>query len=192
MVFVSRELRNLRHEYFCREIILNGGNGTEAWRSVNERFPHSQRATHPKTYGVVAARLNKYPYIRKRIAELRAEMARKADITLEKVLTDYQLALDMAKSQGKPGEIVTAATAQAKLVGLLRDRIETGAVGDFDSMDVGQILETVASEAGQEAANALAKIFGIDPVAAQPKTSGKPSNGEIELLQSDPPSDAMN
>ena len=89
-------------------------------------------------------------------------MAKRADITEDKILTDYQVALELAKQQAKPDSIVNAATAQAKLVGLLRERVETGETGDFDKMDnVSDILEAVAKEAGPEVASALSKVFGI-------------------------------
>jgi hypothetical protein len=90
-------------------------------------------------------------------------MAKRADITEDKILTDYQIALEIAKEQAKPDSIVNAATAQAKLVGLLRDRIESGNVGEFDALDnVSDILEKVAQQAGPEAALALSKAFGLD------------------------------
>lgn len=106
---------------------------------------------------------------------------KKSDITVDKVLADYQHALDLAKVQNKPAEIVGAASAQAKLVGLLRDRVETGGVGDFgDVQSVADILEIVAKEAGPEAALSLAGIFGVGPKKA------------VEDLIPEPPTDAVN
>ena len=40
-------------------------------------------------------------------------MAKRADITEDKILADYQDALDLAKAQEKADSIVNAATAQA-------------------------------------------------------------------------------
>ena len=71
--------------------------------------------------------------------------------------------------------MLNASEKKAKLVGLLVDRREIGNAGDFEQMtDIGQILEKVRQEAGLEAAEALAKAFGLDvnPNEAQP-------NGEI-------------
>jgi len=90
-------------------------------------------------------------------------MAKRADITEDKILTDYQAALDLAKTQRKPDSIVNAATAQAKLVGLLKDRIETKNVDNFENMDsISDILQAVSDQAGPEAALALAKALGVD------------------------------
>jgi hypothetical protein len=90
-------------------------------------------------------------------------MAKRADITEDKILTDYEEALKLAKAQAKPDSIVNAATAQAKLVGLLKDRIETKNADDFENMDsISDILQAVADQAGPEAAAALSKAFGLD------------------------------
>ena len=90
-------------------------------------------------------------------------MAKRADITEDKILTDYQEALALAKEQQKPDSMVNAATAQAKLVGLLKDRIETKNVNDFENMEsISDILEAVTAMIGPEAALALSKAFGLD------------------------------
>ena len=90
-------------------------------------------------------------------------MAKRADITEDKILTDYQEALALAKKQQKPDSMVNAATAQAKLVGLLKDRIETKNVNDFENIEsIDDILQKVADEVGTEAAAALSKAFGLD------------------------------
>lgn len=114
-------------------------------------------------------------------------MAKKADITLDKVLTDCQAAIEMALAQAKPNDLVNATMAQAKLVGLLRDRTEIGAPGDFEGLEnISDILEKVEAEAGAEAALALAKAFGYvkDDEPAQPE--------DTKLAQAVPPSDAVN
>lgn len=114
---------------------------------------------------------------------------KKADISIEKVLTDYQKAIDMAASQGKAGEIIAGASAQAKLVGLLRERVETGHVGDFgDTQSISDVLDIVAKEAGPEAAMTLAAMFGMK----LPESSTTKAMKEAVLFISDPGSDAVN
>lgn len=114
---------------------------------------------------------------------------KRSDITVDKVLTDYQLAIDMAKQQQRPAEIVNAAQAQAKLVGLLRERVETGNVGDFgDTTSIEGILEVVAREAGPEAAMTLASMFGLKLPESQTTQQMK----EAALFIADPVSDSVN
>ena len=111
-------------------------------------------------------------------------MAKRSDITIEKILTDYQDALNIAKSQDKASDIVAAATAQAKLVGLLRDRVETGQPGEFDHLDsISDIIEKVAEEVGPEAAQALMKVLGY---------SGQEITETGPLMAAEPASDAIN
>jgi hypothetical protein len=76
---------------------------------------------------------------------------------------------------------------KAKLVGLLVHRRETGNASGFEQMtDISQILEKVRQEAGLEAAEALAKAFGLDnnPNEAQP-------NGD-DLDTLEPPTGSVN
>lgn len=119
-------------------------------------------------------------------------MAKRADITEDKILSDYQEALNMAKKQEKPADIVNAATAQAKLVGLLRDRQEIGEPGDFDDMEnISDVIATVEAEEGPEAAAMLLAY------ASKRKTTQRPFNevtevSETSLVEAKPASDAVN
>jgi hypothetical protein len=150
------DLKNPRHEQFAREYVRTGI-GAEAYRRVYPRINPIETAKRN------AYRLRTYAHVDERIQELRQAMAKRADITEDKILTDYQEALALAKKQEKPDSMVNAATAQAKLVGLLRDRVETGNAGDFDNMEsISEILEAVAAQVSPEAALALSKAFGLD------------------------------
>lgn len=149
-------LKNPRHEQFAREYVKTGC-GAEAYRRVYPRVKPLETAKRN------AYRLRTYAHVDQRIQELRQAMAKRADITEDKILTDYQEALALAKEQQKPDSMVNAATAQAKLVGMLKDRIETKNVNDFENMDsISEILEAVATMAGPEAALALSKAFSLD------------------------------
>jgi hypothetical protein len=89
---------------------------------------------------------------------------KRADITIDKILNDYQEALNMARAKDEAHNMVNAATAQAKLVGLLRDRVETGNAGDFENMDsIAEILAKVAETEGPGAAIALSNALKVAP-----------------------------
>jgi hypothetical protein len=168
-----------RNKMFLREYIKIGV-ASEAWRKV---YPDTgwQYAKD------MASRTLAKPHVRAYYDKLLERHMRKADITIEKILTDYQEALNLAKLQNKAGEIVAAATAQAKIVGLLRDRVEHGNVGEFgDVADVATVLEIVAQQAGPEAALALSAVFGLD------KPSPEIQEQAEQLLEATPPTDAVN
>ena len=117
------------------------------------------------------------------------QMAKRADITEDKVLTDLQLAIEMAKTQAKPNELTNATMAQAKLVGLLRDRVEQGRVGEFDD-NVGseEILALVAAQAGDKAAAALAEAFGLE----YKKEIDKSEAAANPAMDQPPPTESVN
>jgi Terminase small subunit len=162
-------LKNPRHEKFAREYVKTGI-GAEAYRRVYPR-------AHPiSTARVCASQLLTKPNIVSRTVELRQAMAKRADITEDKILTDYQEALILAKKQQKPDSMVNAATAQAKLVGLLKNRIETKSVNEFENLEsVDDILQKVADEAGPEAAAALSRAFGLDKSPKNSPTTFPPT-----------------
>lgn len=148
-------LKNIRHERFVMEYFANGGNAQAAYMVAYPWVTDKRKATNC-AFNLVHC--NKK--IARRMQELRETMARRTEITVEKILEDYQEALDLAKKQEKPGEIVNAATAQAKLVGLMRERVETGGPGDFENMDdISEILAAVSDEVSPEAALALGKAL---------------------------------
>ena len=164
------------------ELMKPPHNATEAYLKVYKN-------TSRKSAGVRASVTLKKPHVRRRFYQLQERLMKRSDISMDKILTDYQLALDMAKQQGRADQIVGAATAQAKLVGLLRERVETGAVGDFpDNTTIEGILETVAKEAGPENAMILASMFGLRVPASQETEKMK----EAALFIADPPSEAVN
>lgn len=187
-------LRRHHHEVLVREFIRTGGNGAEAYRRA-AKVCIGKPLKNKHSPKVCAGRILAYPEVKARLQELQAQMAKRADITVDKILSDYQRALNMAEAMEKPADMVAAATSQAKLVGLLRDRVEAGNVGDFDKMDnISDILERVAEEAGPEAALALSKAFGLGDQPSDQETAVALPNEEIEadLAEAKPASDAVN
>ncbi len=81
-----------------------------------------------------AARMMTNDDIKARVAELQAGAAAKAEVTLETILAELADAAVVAKSKGQAQALVLAAMARAKLAGLLVERVEVGAPGDFDGL----------------------------------------------------------
>ena len=179
-------LKRQRHEVFCREY-LACDNGAEAYRRTAKRFPGSGRwpdgVTNAGSHGVIACNILKRPEVKKRITELRSIMAKKADITLDKVLSNIEEAITMARSQAKPNDMTNAAMAQARLVGLDKQRVEFTTKDELESMETSAILERLEKEIGPAAALALAQKYGLT-VDDEPQAE--------ELAKAIPPSDAVN
>lgn len=185
MPCMGRPLRIKRQELFVREY-MKSGTATEAYRRV---YPNA------KGFNCVSAgacNLMRKPHVKSRIMEMRMDIKRKSEITFEKILSDYQFALDLAKSKDEPANIISAAREQAKLVGLLIDRKEVGAAGDFENMEsIADILSAVANQAGPEAALALSQAFQLigPTVVIQQKA---PEETPEALFDAESPSDAVN
>lgn len=115
-------------------------------------------------------------------------MIKKSDITIDRILNDYEQAKSMAIEQEKPADLVNAATAQAKLVGLLKDRVENTNI-NFDGIDdISEILQIVANEAGSDIAAKLGEALNVLPKAeiVPPEASAS----DLEALPS--PTKAVN
>lgn len=177
------QLKFLKHELFAREYIKCKSVGATAYRRV---YPHVKPLSSAKA---AASRLMRMRTdVPRRINELRMEMIKKSDITIDRILTEYQQALDLAKAQERPADIVNAATAQAKLVGLLKDRVENTNL-NYDSMEnISDIIEALAQEAGEDVALALAKAMGVTREA--PVKPPEPQDRALEVLES--PTKAVN
>jgi hypothetical protein len=120
------ELKNVRHERFCREYSRgpHAGNATQAYAAAG---------FNPSTSH--AARLAKAPRIRARIAELRKEgtqafaqateqaIARTA-VTMESLIHEMEKARQLAMENGQSSAAVSAVIAKAKIAGLWVEKRE--------------------------------------------------------------------
>lgn len=175
-----------QYEIFAQELIKTGN----ATRSYEKAFgPHKTRVSLRTS----AANLRKRPIVAKRIKELQMKITRRSDISLEKVLNDYQQALEMAKDLKKPGDMVAAAREQARIVGLLVERQEIGRAGDFEKMEnISEIIEAVKNDVGEEAAQKLIDVFDLLPKSEPAKGASVPDSSTEALLTAEPGSDAVN
>lgn len=172
-------LKHQRHELFLREYFANGWNGERAYKTVYGPV---------KTAKVQASKLLAKPMVRKRFNQMVNRLIKRADITEEKILTQYQEAYDMARETGKTADMVSASTAQAKLVGMLRDRLEAGSPGDFDRMDnISDVLEALSQQVGPDIASKIGQALG-----ALPAIEAKPIEDINELASTPAVSDAVN
>jgi hypothetical protein len=171
----------IRQELFLREL-MKLENQTKAWQKI-------YKVKKRRCAQAASSNTLRKPHVRKRFNELLERQMKKSDITVDKVLSDLQWSIDRGKADGKPSDVIAGANAQAKLVGLLRERVETGMVGDFgDTNSIADVLELVAKEAGPEAAMTLAAMFGLKV----PDSNTSRKMEEAALFIADPPSDAVN
>ena len=81
-------------------------------------------------------------------------------ITVESLLSDLSEARALALATKQPGAAIQATTVAAKLVGLMVDRKESGAPGDFAGLQsTDEILAKVSEELGPALALALRAVL---------------------------------
>lgn len=107
-----------------------------------------------------ASRLLRHHKVQLRIRELDRQMAERTRVTVESLTDDLNRIMQGAEADKQYAAAKGAVDTKAKLHGHLIDRKETGAPGDFASMqNAGEVLDLVRKELGDEAADALAAVF---------------------------------
>jgi hypothetical protein len=115
-------LNNARHEAFARALFEG--------KSADEAFV---TAGYKKNRGN-ASRLKANESVSRRLAELQAQAAKSAKITIESICEELSEATAVAKSKGQAQAMVSASALRAKLAGLMVEKVEVGAPGDFDDL----------------------------------------------------------
>jgi hypothetical protein len=146
-------LRNPRRELFCQLIpqgTKNGWSQAEIYRRCGYKAAgHSAE--------VLASNLLKNIEVQRRIAEITAPAVRKARVTTETLIAQFDQVFDAAMSDKQFGAASSAATVKAKLTGFLRTQIEIGSVGSFDGLETTEqiITELLADQTASEALQQL-------------------------------------
>jgi hypothetical protein len=117
-----------------------------------------------------------------RLRELQERTAAKAEVTRDSILAELEEARVMAKKNGQPAAAVSASMGKAKLVGLVVDRKEVGAPGEFAD------LEDMTSDELREHFAALVRSLeaeaGFGDTAAIAEGAGKgPPRGKWRRLR---------
>ena len=126
----------LKQEAFCQAYIENGGNASEAYRAA-----YDAKKMKPEVVNVKACELLKDGKVSVRVAELRAAIEKRHEITIDDLIEELEEARSQAVSQNVPqlSVAVSATMGKAKMLGFLSDKIELrGSVG-FDKAPVEEL-----------------------------------------------------
>jgi phage terminase small subunit len=169
-------LDNIRRERFCREYIRTGV-ASRAYKASG------YKASNRNTLDVCASQLLRKPKVASRISELRCQMTYKTKISLESLLFELEKDRELARRVDQPSAAIQATVMQAKLVGLMVDRKEQGAPGEFSALDADQIVAKLRAERGDAVADLL--------VTALSKAQAAEVQAELDDMP-DAPSGAIN
>lgn len=110
-------------------------------------------------------------------------MAARNRITVDSLLEELAIDRDLARRLDQPSAAITATMSQARLTGLLVDRKESGAPGEFSTLQTAdEVLERVRAELGDATADALAASLARQDAA--PAQEEQPA--EVEVLDITP------
>ncbi len=101
-----------REEKFCQEMVLHS--------SMTKAYRASYSTENMKDVSVRSAahRVTKRPLVEKRIAQLKAEMAERYEVTQESLLAELEEARQMALRAKQSSSAVAATMGKARLVGM--------------------------------------------------------------------------
>lgn len=108
----------VKQEKFCLEY-METGNASEAYRRA-----YNAEGAKPATINRTAKEVLDNPKIAARIAELRAPIIAKAQLTVEDLLRELEEARQLAINTDAPAPAVSATMGKAKLLGLDKQVIE--------------------------------------------------------------------
>jgi len=119
--------------------------------------------------------------VKSRIGELRRQMSYKTSITLASLLDELAADRELARRVDQPSAAIQATVMQAKLVGLMVERKESGAPGDFASLgSVDEIIAKVRSDLGEQAALLLQAVLDkSEPAPEPPVEIPPPASGTL-------------
>lgn len=108
----------------------------------------------------------------------------KTQVTVQTLLSDLVEDRALARELGQPSAAIAATQLSAKLVGLLVDRKESGAPGDFAAQTPEAVVERVRQELGEATADALlAALAQQDAAPAEPEPAAPVERSADDTLQ---------
>jgi hypothetical protein len=139
------QLPNMKHEAFCRAL-MEGRSASAAYVAAGFK---------PSTAN--AARLRATEAIQCRLAELSAEAAAKHEITIEGILEELNVAIELATKRGMPNALINAALAKSRLGGLLIDRSKVEITNDdrYNLLDDCKTPEAISRRLADDELNGL-------------------------------------
>ena len=154
-------LKRVRHERFAQAIA----------KGMSQRAAYVAAGYSPKptTADPEASRLTRQPKVEERVAEILKPEVRKAQVTLASILVQTAQTIEAATAAGQHGAALQGLTLQAKLLGLLRDKVEIGGPGAFDRLEtMDDVMAKVRQDLGEAAYLALMASVESEP-ESEPK-----------------------
>ncbi len=171
-------LKSIKRERFCHKIIEAAKLGlTQAQALEASGYKAKGNAAN-----VSASRIMQEPEIQNRIAELTAPALKKTRATVDTLAEQFDAIYAGAMGSSQFGAAGQAAGLKSKLLGFMRDRLEVGGVGDFDTCAspadvVEKMLQSVSADDLIATLDAL-KARLLEKAALNAKAIQRPSQAQ--------------
>lgn len=120
-------------------------------------------------------------------------MLKRSDITIEKLLNDLVEDRELARSSKQASAAISATQLMAKLVGLLIDRKESGAPGEFGHLtSPEQVREKLAADYGPEVAQLLDAALRAAQAPGEPIAQPVEPEPDAAFIELPTPGDTIN
>ena len=117
------------------------------------------RASTRSSLDVAACQFFRKVKVKAEIDRRKAAMVKRADITMDKLLSDLAEDRELARRVEQPGAAIQATQLMAKLTGHLIERKETGQPGDFAACrSREEVIAAVRADLGDQAADLLDQL----------------------------------
>lgn len=136
------------------------------------------RASTRNALDVSACKLLRSSKVKREITRRKAAMLKRADVTLDKLLQDLAEDRALARKLDQPSAAIAATQLTAKLCGLLIERKESGAPGDFAGAKTeAEVVDQVRAELGDKAAEVLQRL--VAEQSSAPAIDAPPASDAI-------------
>ena len=126
---------------------------------------------------VNASRLLRHTKVNSRIKELRRQMAKRNAISVDTLLDDLAADRALARQLEQPSAAIAATQLAARLCGLLVDRKESGAPGEFSGLQsLDDVIALARTQLGDEMASLLQASLERRPDALPGDACGAPAD----------------
>lgn len=121
-----------------------------------------------------------------RMNEIRQDMARENRVTVQSITRELDEAAALARRLEQPSAMTQAITVKARLHGLIVDRKESGAPGDFAAAQTeAEVVEAIREQLGDGAADALLVLIGKRP-GGRPGGLAEPAEVTTKTIEAMP------
>lgn len=118
-------------------------------------------ATALNSIDATASEILSHPKVATRIVEIRQEMAQETRVTVAGLVAEIVKDRTQAREIGQPATALAASMAIAKLLGLVVERKEVGAPGEFAALDDElAVIALIRQQLGTDAADMITGLLG--------------------------------